>query len=247
MIAIASAYVSASCVYDSNKRCGDHQVLNTQATEYCECETGYVSPSAEQGCVPCGVHEVASANTCVCQSGYGRNSATEPCLPCGANEVPGSTGACECAVGYSRSAGSDAGGACEAASAALGVACVTGVNACTDATINYCQMASATAGYCTTQNCTSTADCSGGYVCNLTASPTYCQRPPVGAGKACTSNDDCAGTEATYCDTFVTHTCLVQGCTLSPDNCFTGSECCDLSSYGIPQPLCLAAGACTTK
>jgi hypothetical protein len=40
---------------------------------------------------------------------------------------------------------------------------------------------------------------------------------------------------------------LVQGCTLMPDNCFVGTECCDLSSFGIAQPLCIAEGQCTTK
>jgi hypothetical protein len=64
--------------------------------------------------------------------------------------------------------------------------------------------------------------------------------------KPCTSEADCAGTEATYCDIFVSRSCLVQGCSLDPDNCFEGWECCDLSAFGIPMPLCLPLGACTT-
>jgi hypothetical protein len=69
--------------------------------------------------------------------------------------------------------------------------------------------------------------------------------PPTGLDKPCTSNADCAGLEASFCDTFVSHTCLVQGCTTSPDNCFTGKECCDFTTM-VPEwgTLCIAAGAC---
>jgi hypothetical protein len=68
--------------------------------------------------------------------------------------------------------------------------------------------------------------------------------PPVGLAKPCTSAADCAGTEATYCDTFVTMGCLVEGCNLEVDDCYTGYECCDLSAFGIPLPLCIEEGQC---
>jgi hypothetical protein len=54
----------------------------------------------------------------------------------------------------------------------------------------------------------------------------------------------CEGKEASFCDSFVSGTCLVPNCTLAPDNCFVGKECCDLSSFGLPITLCVAAGAC---
>jgi hypothetical protein len=73
-----------------------------------------------------------------------------------------------------------------------------------------------------------------------------CRRPPVGLNKSCTSNDDCAGTEATYCDTFVAHACIVQGCSVTPNNCFSGYQCCDLTTFGVPQPICVPTGACPT-
>ena len=66
---------------------------------------------------------------------------------------------------------------------------------------------------------------------------------PTGEDMPCSSSADCAGFEATFCDTFVTGTCLVSGCTVVPDSCSAGKECCDLSSFGLP-PLCIAAGAC---
>jgi hypothetical protein len=31
---------------------------------------------------------------------------------------------------------------------------------------------------------------------------------------------------------------------LSSDNCFSGTECCDLSAFGIAMPVCIPAGAC---
>lgn len=66
---------------------------------------------------------------------------------------------------------------------------------------------------------------------------------PTGVGKPCTAPGDCTGLDASYCESLVSHTCLVPNCTVSPDNCFTGSECCDFTSIGLP-PLCIGAGLC---
>jgi hypothetical protein len=63
--------------------------------------------------------------------------------------------------------------------------------------------------------------------------------PPNGTAAAC------EGKEASFCDNVVSGTCLVPGCTLAPDNCFAGKECCDLTTFGLGT-LCIAAGACTT-
>jgi hypothetical protein len=69
---------------------------------------------------------------------------------------------------------------------------------------------------------------------------------PTGEDQPCTGPADCAGFEASFCDNIVSGTCLVPNCTLAPnDSCFTGKECCDLSSFGL-STLCIAAGACTT-
>ncbi len=231
------------CVYDSSKRCGEGQVLETNGTETCVCASGYAATST--GCMLCGKDEQPGVAGCVCKAGYGRASAAAACVACGENEVTNATGACECVSGFAKASPE---AACAVVSAGLGADCDSAATPCTDATYNYCHTVSATAGYCTKQGCASDADCTAGYACDLTSTPAYCRRPPVGFGKVCTSDADCAGTEATYCDLFVTKSCLVQGCTLTPDNCFTGTECCNLSAYGIPQPLCvlLSAGGCTT-
>jgi len=164
------------------------------------------------------------------------------CTLCKANEVPGK-GTCDCAPGYSRPT-PDA--ACQQAPSALGLACDPQSAPCTDATYSTCHLTSGSAGYCTSTGCSTSADCASGYACDTSASPFFCARPPVGAGQACQSTADCAGTEATYCDSAVTHQCHVEGCTLAPDNCFSGSVCCDLSTFGVAKPFCVQTGTCPT-
>jgi hypothetical protein len=186
----------------------------------------------------CDPGEVLFADTrCVCDEGLVMSG--NLCVPCGDNEVASSAG-CVCADGYAR-ASNDA--PCETKPGGQGDAC-DNQTPCAISPYTYCQSTAGSAGYCTTEGCSGSADCSGGYACNTSAAPAFCQRPPVGAGKTCASDADCAGTDATYCDVFQTHACLVQGCTLSADNCFQGTKCCDLSSYGVPQPLCLALETC---
>jgi hypothetical protein len=38
--------------------------------------------------------------------------------------------------------------------------------------------------------------------------------------------------------------CIVEGCSVAEQDCFEGYQCCDLSMFGMPVPLCLPAGAC---
>lgn len=66
--------------------------------------------------------------------------------------------------------------------------------------------------------------------------------PPSGLGDPCSSDDECTG-DAGYCDTFMSQTCLVAGCSLDPDDCYMGYECCDLSMFGLGT-LCVPEGGC---
>ena len=190
----------------------------------------------------CGPNQVVYGDNqrCVCAPGTAWTD--KGCVACGPNEVSGPSG-CQCAPGYSRPA---PGAACEAAPSGLGADCDVDSEPCTDPAFPHCQPVDGTSGYCTTSDCTSSADCDGGYACDASESPSYCRRPPLGAGMPCTSNDDCAGTEATYCDVFVSGTCLVEGCTVDPNDYFEGTECCDLSAFGIPLPICIPEGACAS-
>jgi len=85
----------------------------------------------------------------------------------------------------------------------------------------------------------------------FTFSPAGCVEgvtDTTGSGKACTSDADCTGQAASFCELLVSHSCLVPNCTTGPDNCQTGFECCPFSTDptfgGLPN-LCLAAGLCT--
>jgi hypothetical protein len=177
-------------------------------------------------------------SNCVCAEG----SAFTPngCVPCAANEVVGPSG-CVCAEGLVRPT-PDA--ACQAPPQELGVECDMESAPCTSTQYDHCQLVSGMSGYCTSTGCASSAECEGGYACDTAASPPFCRRPPLGAGRACESPADCAGTEATWCDTFMTNTCLVQGCSVPTQDCFGGMQCCDLTQFGVPEPLCLPPGAC---
>jgi hypothetical protein len=95
--------------------------------------------------------------------------------------------------------------------------------------------------------------CMAGYTRNTATEP--CTELPADLVKPTGQDDSCVppngsaaaceGKEASFCDNIVSGTCLVPNCTLAPDNCFPGKECCDLSSFGLGT-LCIAAGACTT-
>lgn len=180
----------------------------------------------------CDENEVLYGDTrCVCAAGFVMTA--HGCAACGEHEVASATG-CVCADGYTRPAAQSA---CQAKTGGQGDAC-DAQTPCSDPAYGHCQSGGA-AGYCTSTGCATSADCTSGYACDTAASPSFCKRPPVGAGKSCSSAADCADTEATYCDTFVSHACLVQGCTVAPNNCFAGSQCCDLSGFGVPQPICI--------
>jgi hypothetical protein len=199
--------------------------------------------AAASGCVlesnRCGPNEMiyGDIERCVCVPNAA-NTGTG-CVLCGENEVPGAN-SCVCAPGFMRDAGTMA---CVAVPAGLGTAC-DATTPCADATFNHCATSANGSGYCTSTGCTSSADCGNGYVCDTSGAAPYCKRPPVGAGMSCTSSADCAGTEATYCESFVSHSCLVENCSVATNNCFPGTNCCDFSAtLGIPNPICIA-GTC---
>lgn len=156
------------------------------------------------------------------------------CELCGEHEVA-SGNSCECAEGWFRPA---EGEACIEAGG-LGASCDPDGEPCEDPTYEVCRASNYDGGYCT-NTCTTDADCVGGYACD----EGTCERPPVGQGQACESQDDCADLEATYCETYFLKQCLVPDCTTEPDSCFAGWECCDLSDYGMDRTLCVEAGAC---
>jgi hypothetical protein len=186
---------------------------------------------ADNRCGPAMVYD-AALTSCVCEanavvSGLG-------CAPCGADEVVVG-GVCACPTGYAK----DASNTCERV-AGLGDAC--GSNAdCTSSQYGDCAPATAgtTAGTCTSA-CGSDGDCGAAYTCTVWEAQAYC-RQWSGLGESCATSSDCASYDASYCDAYQTHTCIVQGCSLSSDDCPRGTTCCDFSSYGLGT---LCAEAC---
>jgi hypothetical protein len=229
--------LAPGCVLDSDDLCGPNQVIWGD-DELCICAEGFAYTPT--GCVPCGTNETASASGCVCAAGYARASASEACVLCGEHAVASPTG-CICEPGFGRS-GPDA--ACtELAAGGAGDSCAGDVE-CTSSEYPHCQLRATGGGYCTNTGCTTDAQCADGFRCVTSASPTVCRLPPDGAGRPCTAPADCAGSEATYCDTFMSNSCLVQNCSLEPNDCFPGMECCDVG-FGL-LPICIPAGACAT-
>src|SRR6266545_2841032 len=189
----------------------------------------------------CGPNqEQSELNVCECVAGTVPASAG--CAMCGDNEVPAGS-VCACVDGYARPADGEP---CAPLPAGLGEACDSGAAPCADATYSLCRTTDGTSGYCTSSGCETSDDCPAQYACTDDGDTRYCKRPPTGQGLPCQSADDCAGYEASYCETYQAHVCLVSDCTVSPNSCHEGSECCDLSSLGLAETLCVEEGLCPT-
>jgi len=192
----------------------------------------------------CSDHEIFSeaSGLCHCAEGFVPASAGTGCVACGEHEVSAGL-SCSCVSGFARTSS----GSCGALPAGQGASCDESMRCSPTTEHTYCHLNGSGTGYCTTAGCTSNEQCEGGYACELGATQPFCARPPTGQGKHCTTSGDCAGGEATYCETFSSFQCLVEDCVLQPDSCFSGFGCCDLSALGVPKRLCLKEGMCPTR
>jgi hypothetical protein len=85
-----------------------------------------------------------------------------------------------------------------------------------------------------------TRDASSGYciATNLTL-PSSELPKQTGVGVSCTSNAECKGFDASYCETQVSHTCLVSDCDATDvRSCSEGHHCCPFAN--LPN-LCVSA------
>jgi hypothetical protein len=200
-----------------------------------------VAPSAcvYDGDERCGPHQVLiEKDRCICEEDYVPGAAG--CVPCGEHEYA-SNGACVCVDDYARPAD---GAACELIPAALGAACDMETAPCAaDGPYSLCHVVEGTSGYCT-NGCSADDDCDGGYKCHEDGADSFCRRPPVGYGDSCKSQDDCAGGEATYCETLQSELCLVPCAPGNTGVCFEGEVCCD---FAVFEPICVPSDACTEK
>lgn len=186
----------------------------------------------EDGDKACGPHQTRvsgeGARYCECESGYVLDADKQTCIPCGEHEES-FNGECVCVEGYARPS---EGAPCS--TSALGTACSESAPCMGEFPL--CVEASGgdpDGSYCTFEGCKSSADCMlPGWLCQA----NVCKKPPYGYGRECSMPDECEGSEATYCDTFRTHSCLVQGCGRSVP-CPGDWSCCDLAPFA-PQPIC---------
>ena len=170
-------------------------------------------------------------DTCVCDAGA--IAVDGRCQPCPDGEIVAGA-VCACAPGTVRDPATKA---CVVPPTGQGAACAA-ATPCETAEDPRCTAD----GYCS-RDCSVSADCVGGYACDLAAEVPYCVRPPSGQQQPCASNADCAGLEASYCETTVGHVCLVPGCAVGGDDCFIGWSCCDLTGF-LGTTLCLPEGQC---
>ncbi|HEY6876477.1 MAG TPA: hypothetical protein VI299_00610 [Polyangiales bacterium] len=183
----------------------------------------------------CDVHQVklpGDFETCVCEPNAVFNASGVGCTPCAANEVV-QNGACVCAEGFTRPS---AGVACQPSAA--GASCSASVPCGSD--FPYCVGESGPNGYCSTPGCTKNADCPVNWTCEREGSTRYCRKPVSGLGLPCETSDQCAGYDANYCEIFVAHACILQGCAVKAVECPNEWICCDLTSlFAQPISFCI--------
>ncbi|MCP4445807.1 MAG: hypothetical protein GY811_10760 [Myxococcales bacterium] len=150
------------------------------------------------------------------------------------------TGTCQCVEGMELAENDHVCQRTPPTIAGLGDAC-SNTTLCTSLDFSHCAD-SPSGSYCTRPSCESNTECDVEYSCNTSGDAAFCERPQQGQGESCTSHVDCEGGAATYCETTLSNQCLVQGC--EPGSCLGTWECCDLSSFGLEDTLCLPEGQC---
>ena len=189
----------------------------------------------------CGPNQHLGPNsTCSCDDGLVMSG--QSCVPCAENET-WQGGVCLCSAGFARDTGD---GAC--VQSGLNASCELGAepSTCSDPAYPACRDHGGGVGYCTT-TCVGDTDCPHGFVCDTKSEPATCKSAATGQGDACATTSDCAGKDANYCESTITHVCLVTGCSVeSPLSCSEGFSCCDVHSLGLALTLCIPEGLCPT-
>lgn len=204
-----------------------------------------VAGSAASACLledeRCGPYQVEqhidNVALCVCAPDAIPRDDGHACEPCGDHETP-TGGECLCEEGFVRTTTD---GPCEQSS--IGAEC-TASEECSEA-FPYCFIGSAMstggAGYCTTVGCEDNAGCPGSWTCEADGSERICKSLPSGLGDHCTTDDDCAGQQASFCERFQTNTCMLQDCATGTTRCPNEWSCCDYSGL-LGVSLCLPPG-----
>lgn len=86
-------------------------------------------------------------------------------------------------------------------------------------------------------------DCPPDWRCETSAEPHFCKTPPKKLAEHCESSADCSE-EAAYCETYMSHVCLVKDCAKQPAVCPSEFVCCDVSAL-VGESLCLPRSTLT--
>lgn len=222
-------------------RCSSRQLLRLSARVTCLVLFGHVLTSCILSDSRCDTHQYqtsAELHSCSCDPGYVLSPMGYGCIPCGDNEED-NNGKCVCKSGFART--SDSAPCEEVQGSARGASCDTS-QPCNDPN-PYCAV-SESMPYCTTQGCSRNDDCPMDWRCGNADGTRFCQKPPQGFGDHCQSMADCSGKEAAFCETLMTHMCIVSDCVSHPSDCPSQSSCCDLTSL-IGASLCVANSVLT--
>lgn len=191
------------------------------------------------GCIvgddKCGANqELTDGRICVCAEGSVPDPRGYGCRKCGEHEEAVS-GQCRCAPGY---AAPSEGMPCEEVTGGVAGAPCSADMPCAEP-YPYCATVDGES-FCTSQGCAVNSDCPPAWMCDTPGPDGFC-RVPRGLGQPCASPADCADGDATFCETFVTQTCIVQNCLRDPGVCPSGNVCCDLSTL-TGASLCTPTG-----
>ena len=214
LLAAVFLLLAGGCLYSPSDRCSAGEQLDDD--DICVCLPNYVP--------------VKRDITVIMPASSTELTPIDHCEPCAANQAV-VNGACVCQSGYVP-------GASGCVPSNLGTPCTSDAD-CSSGDQKSCRLPE---GYCTSAGCATNADCSkdADFACAMGNSGTYCKRPPLNQGKACTMQglDPACGTEATVC---ALGACTVYGCTVDSD-CSPSRKCCALSAFSPGATLCL--GSC---
>ena len=174
---------------------------------------------------------------CACAPGFVIDDDNVGCKACAENETS-EANMCVCLEGYVRASPSD-----PCAMSSLGAPCESDTNCAGD--FPAC-VSDDRGGYCSSRGCQSSSDCQPNWYCQRDAGESTCRKPPEGYREPCSGPADCAGTSATFCDSFQSRSCLIEGCGVGTP-CPGDWSCCRIAVISVSlciEPSGLMQGNC---
>lgn len=83
--------------------------------------------------------------------------------------------------------------------------------------------------------------------CDRSVSPDMCRKAASGQGEPFTTQEDCEGYDADFCENYVAFMCLVEDCNVKENDCSEDCLCCGFTDpttfpekWDLPESLCLS-------